>query len=89
MPVEILTTIYSQHTIHLQRIGATEGLKVTPFLIAIENDVVSIFWIGSLKVTVIELIEAGAGEVPGVKDTTCGGIKSCGVGASAVLKIQV
>ncbi|HHZ68859.1 MAG TPA: hypothetical protein EYN54_00925 [Methylococcaceae bacterium] len=42
MPVEILTTIYSQHTIHLQRIGATEGLKVTPFLIAIENDVVSI-----------------------------------------------
>ncbi len=42
MPVEILTTIYSQHTIHLQRIGATEGLKVTPFLVAIENDVVSI-----------------------------------------------
>ena len=41
MPVEILTTIYSQHTIHLQRIGATEGLKVTPFLVAIENDVVS------------------------------------------------
>ena len=42
MPVEILTTIYSHHTILLQRIGATEGLKVTPFLIAIENDVVSI-----------------------------------------------
>jgi SPP1 gp7 family putative phage head morphogenesis protein len=42
MPVEILTTIYSQHTIHLQRVGATEGLKVIPFLEAIENDVVSI-----------------------------------------------
>ena len=42
MPVEKLTTIYSQHTIHLQRIGATEGFKVTPFLVAIENDVVSI-----------------------------------------------
>ena len=42
MPVEILTTIYSQHTIHLQRVGATEGFKVTPFLVAIENDVVAI-----------------------------------------------
>lgn len=42
MPVEKLTTIYSQHTVYLQRLGATEGLKVTPYLVAIENDVVSI-----------------------------------------------
>lgn len=42
MPVEKLTTIYSQHTIFLQRLGATEGLKVIPFLEAIENDVVAI-----------------------------------------------
>ena len=42
MPVEKLTTIYSQHTVFLQRLGATEGLKVTPYLVSIENDVVSI-----------------------------------------------
>lgn len=42
MPVEKMTTIYSHHTISLQRLGATEGLKVTPYLEAIENDVVSI-----------------------------------------------
>jgi SPP1 gp7 family putative phage head morphogenesis protein len=42
MPVEKLTTIYSQHTVYLQRLGATEGIKVTPYLVAIENDVVSI-----------------------------------------------
>jgi len=42
MPVEKLTTIYSQHTVYLQRLGATEGLKVIPYLEAIENDVVSI-----------------------------------------------
>ena len=42
MPVEKLTTIYSQHTVYLQRLGATEGLKVTPYLVLIENDVVSI-----------------------------------------------
>ena len=42
MPVEQLTTIYSQHTIFLQRLGATEGLKVIPYLESIENDVVSI-----------------------------------------------
>ena len=42
MPVEQLTTIYSQHTIYLQRLGATEGLKVIPYLESIENDVVSI-----------------------------------------------
>ena len=42
MPAEKLTTIYSQHTIYLQRLGASEGLKVTPYLESIENDVVSI-----------------------------------------------
>jgi SPP1 gp7 family putative phage head morphogenesis protein len=42
MPDEKLTTIYSQHTIHVQRVGATEGLKVIPYLESIENDVVSI-----------------------------------------------
>ena len=42
MPVEKLTTIYSQHTIYLQRLGASEGLKVIPYLESIENDVVSI-----------------------------------------------
>ena len=42
MPVEKLTTIYSQHTIYLQRLGATEGLKVIPYLESIENDVVAI-----------------------------------------------
>lgn len=42
MPVEQLTTIYSQHTIFLQRLGATEGLKVIPYLESIENDVLSI-----------------------------------------------
>ena len=42
MPVEKLTTIYSHHTIFLQRLGATEGFKVIPYLESIENDVVSI-----------------------------------------------
>ena len=42
MPVEKLTTIYSQHTIYLQRLGASEGLKVVPYLESIESDVVSI-----------------------------------------------
>jgi SPP1 gp7 family putative phage head morphogenesis protein len=42
MSDEKLTTIYSQHTIHVQRVGATEGLKVIPYLESIENDVVSI-----------------------------------------------
>ena len=42
MPVEKLTTIYSQHTIYLQRLGATEGFKVIPYLESIENDVISI-----------------------------------------------
>jgi SPP1 gp7 family putative phage head morphogenesis protein len=42
MPSEQLTTIYSQHTVYLQRLGATEGFKVTPYLELIENDVVSI-----------------------------------------------
>ena len=42
MPVEKLTTIYSQHTIYIQRLGATQGLGVIPYLESIENDVVSI-----------------------------------------------
>lgn len=42
MPVEKLTTIYSHHTIFLQRIGATEGLAVIPYLQDIETDVVNI-----------------------------------------------
>ena len=42
MPVEKLTTIYSQHTIYLQRLGATQGFGVIPFLELIENDVVAI-----------------------------------------------
>ena len=42
MSDEKLTTIYSQHTIYVQRLGATEGLKVIPYLESIENDVVSI-----------------------------------------------
>jgi SPP1 gp7 family putative phage head morphogenesis protein len=42
MQVEKLTTIYSQHTIFIQRLGATEGLKVIPYLESIENDVVAI-----------------------------------------------
>ena len=42
MTVEKLTTIYSQHTIHLQRVGATQGLAVIPFLQDVETDVVNI-----------------------------------------------
>ena len=43
MPNEILTTVYSQHTIFLQRIGATQGNAVIPFLNLIEADVQRIF----------------------------------------------
>ena len=43
MPNEILTTVYSQHTVFLQRIGATQGNAVVPFLRDIENDVQRIF----------------------------------------------
>jgi SPP1 gp7 family putative phage head morphogenesis protein len=43
MPNEILTTVYSQHTIYLQRIGATQGNAVIPYLNAIEEDVQRIF----------------------------------------------
>ena len=42
MTVEKLTTIYSQHTLYLQRLGATEGSKVVPYLVSIENEVVAI-----------------------------------------------
>lgn len=37
-----LTTLYTHHTTQLQRVGATEGNKVLPFLVSIENDVVAI-----------------------------------------------
>jgi len=43
VPNEILTTVYSQHTIFLQRIGATQGNAVIPFLRLIERDVQRIF----------------------------------------------
>ena len=43
MPVEKLTTIYSQHTVFLQRIGATQGNAVIPFLNKIEEDTQRIF----------------------------------------------
>lgn len=43
MPNEILTTVYSQHTVYLQRIGATQGNAVVPYLKLIEEDVQRIF----------------------------------------------
>ena len=43
MPNEILTTVYSQHTVFLQRIGATQGNAVVPYLHLIEEDVQRIF----------------------------------------------
>ena len=43
MPVEKLTTIYSQHTVYLQRIGATQGNAVIPYLKLIEEDTQRIF----------------------------------------------
>ena len=39
---EELITKFSQHTAYLQRLGATEGNKVTPYLNAIEADIASI-----------------------------------------------
>lgn len=42
MAIDKLTTIYSHHTVYLQRIGATEGNAILPYLEKIENDVVSI-----------------------------------------------
>lgn len=43
MPNEILTTVYSQHTVFIQRIGATQGNAVVPYLHLIEEDVQLIF----------------------------------------------
>ena len=43
MPVEKLTTIYSQHTVFLQRVAATQGNAVIPFLNKIEEDAQRIF----------------------------------------------
>lgn len=39
----MLTTVYSQHTVFLQRIGATQGNAVIPYLTLIEEDVHRIF----------------------------------------------
>ena len=43
MPNEILTTVYSAHTVWLQCVGATQGNDVIPFLRLIEEDVQRIF----------------------------------------------
>ncbi len=43
MPNSTLTTIYSQHTVYLQRIGATQGNAVVPYLDLIEEDIQRIF----------------------------------------------
>lgn len=43
MANEILTTVYSQHTVYLQRIGATQGNAALPYLALIERDVQRIF----------------------------------------------
>jgi SPP1 gp7 family putative phage head morphogenesis protein len=39
----MLTTVYSQHTVYLQRIGATQGNAVVPYLKLIEEDIQRIF----------------------------------------------
>lgn len=43
MPSELLTTIYSQHTVYLQRIGATQGNDSVPYLRLIEEGVRRVF----------------------------------------------
>jgi len=43
MPNETITAVYAQHTALLQRVGASQGNDVTPFLINIENGVQRIF----------------------------------------------
>ncbi len=43
MPNEILTTQYTQHTVYLQRLGATLGKDVIPYLNEIERQVQRIF----------------------------------------------
>ncbi len=43
MPNEIITAVYAQHTALLQRVGASQGDAVTPFLVNIENGVQRIF----------------------------------------------
>mgnify|MGYP001588701273 CR=1 FL=1 len=43
MSVEKLTTIYSQHTVFLQRVGAGHGLAVTPYLERIQEAMTLIF----------------------------------------------
>ena len=43
MQSDILTTIYSQHTVYLQRVAASQGRDVLPYLENIENDIQKIF----------------------------------------------
>ena len=43
MPNEIITTAFSQHTVYLQRVGASLGLDVIPYLEEIERQVQTIF----------------------------------------------
>ena len=43
MPNEILTTVYTQHTVYLQRLGATLGRDVIPYLQEIDKQVQAIF----------------------------------------------
>ena len=43
MQSELLTTIYSQHTAFLQRVAATQGRAVIPYLENIQDDIQRIF----------------------------------------------
>ncbi len=43
MPNDILTTAYTQHTVYLQRVGATLGKGVAPYLEEIDSQVQRIF----------------------------------------------
>lgn len=43
MKSDILTTIYSQHTAFLQRVAATQGRAIVPYLENIQNDIQRIF----------------------------------------------
>ena len=43
MQSEILTTVYSQHTVYLQRLGATQGSAIIPYLSKIEEGIQRVF----------------------------------------------
>ena len=43
MQSEILTTVYSQHTVYLQRLGATQGNAIIPYLSKIEEGIQRVF----------------------------------------------